>query len=826
MSDGRNTRLPAQRDQMGRTGFRIAALAVVFAVAGCNGNSGDLPNMSGDDGAAGSGQDGGAPACSSQSYFESTAWPQVFSVCSACHVPNGMSGGTRFVLKPPSAPNALALNFAIAGSAARALTQNGTSLFLLKPTGKIPHGGGTVITDGTPQAAVLAEMVRQFDDPAEIEACGGAVRSPVDGLIMANASDTLRKASLQLAGRVPTTAELAAAAASDPNTLAGLDPILTAMMGEDGFYNRLKEMWNDLLLTDKNRFEGGFTYLSVYGVPDSLLSTKYCEAANWFNYSERTQTAQANMCINATESLAREPLEFVSHVVKNNHPFTEILTAQYRLFNVYEATIFGLDLTPYAGHMSDPTFFVETRFPAMHGPNGLAEEYAGLVTTTSFLFRYNSTGSNRNRGRAHRYYKFFLDRDVMKSFTRLDLSTIDLTKSPWRYDPQCTSCHATIDPVAGAMQHWTNCYDIQEVQYYAQRYCSGPTWYPDSDMFQPGTGPGAAAALTPAQLPTAMAVLANTTVADANFARAVATLAFVDLTGHPALDPPADPTSPDYAGLDAAYNLQASTIDTLSQGFIASNFDFKKLLIAVVKTPAFRAQNADKPGRLELTALGGGTITTPEILDRKIASVVGAPWMSPGGLSNPAPSLYDPPGWLSSLQKFRILAGGIDSNNVLNRQRNSGALSVSVVQRMALEIACQYTAWDFAQDAASRNLFPSVERSVVAGGSAADLSQQPIIANLKYLHQRFWGESPADGDPELTASYQLLASLQAQGAADILAGKQSPNLSAACAAKFNSATGMLLPQNRQFSDDANYMVRAWQGLIAYLLMDYKFMSEQ
>ena len=52
------------------------------------------------------------------------------------------------------------------------------------------------------------------------------------------------------------------------------------------------------------------------------------------------------------------------------------------------------------------------------GPRGLPEEYAGLVTTTSFLYRYNSTSSNRNRGRAHRFYKFFLGKDVMKSAPR------------------------------------------------------------------------------------------------------------------------------------------------------------------------------------------------------------------------------------------------------------------------------------------------------------------------------------------------------------------------------------------------------------------------
>ena len=52
--------------------------------------------------------------------------------------------------------------------------------------------------------------------------------------------------------------------------LAGLDPILLAMMNEDSFRERLKEMWNDLLLTDKNRFEASYDFLTVGGVSNRL----------------------------------------------------------------------------------------------------------------------------------------------------------------------------------------------------------------------------------------------------------------------------------------------------------------------------------------------------------------------------------------------------------------------------------------------------------------------------------------------------------------------------------------------------------------------------
>ena len=807
-----------------------AAVILAGVLAGCGPSAATVDGDgggNGPDGGQGGLTDAGIVSCESATYFENTAWPQVFSKCAACHVPGGASGGTRFVLKPVSAPNAVALDFSIVADVARTLTDHGTSLLLLKPTGKMPHTGGVVIADGTPEAAVLQEMVRQFFDPNLVAACSGDVRSPLDGVTLADPVETLRKAALQLVGRPLTDAEVASAAASDPNTLAGLDPLLLAMMNEDNFYDRLKEMWNDQLLTDKNRVENNFSYLSGYGVSAAnRAGAPYCDPVNWQNYDERNPTMKTQVCLGASEALAREPLEMVAHVVKQNRPFSEILTGQYRYLNVFAATLFGIDLTPFAGHESDAKFFAEVRVPAMHGPGGVPEEYAGLVTTTSFLYRYNSTSSNRNRGRAHRFYKFFLDKDVMQSATRLDLSTIDLTKSPWRYDAQCTGCHASIDPVAGAFQHWTNCYDIQQVEYYGVRYCGRTGWYDETDMFAPGYGPGDADKLSPMQLPTAMAALAQATVMDTAFARSVAALVLSNLTGHPRLRQPADPAAPDYAALDAAWSAQAKTIDQLAQAFIAAKMDFKQLIIAAIKTPAFRAINADRANRLELTGMGGGTLTTPENLHRKIASIMGSPWTVAGGASNPAPSLRDPPSWLISLEKFRIFAGGIDSDGVQRRQSVPGTMSDAVATRMALEMACQYTAYDFALDVANRHLFPKVERSVVPNGNAADPSQAPILANLKWLHQRFWGESPADGDPELMESYQLLSQLQAQGVAAVGAGKEAGTLNAACAANRNFATGQALPQGRAFSDDAKYTVRAWQGVIAYLLLDYRFIVER
>jgi hypothetical protein len=56
----------------------------------------------------------------------------------------------------------------------------------------------------------------------------------------------LRRVTLSLAGRLPTSEERGAA---DREGMAAMDPILDAIFREDAFYERLKEGFNDIFLT-------------------------------------------------------------------------------------------------------------------------------------------------------------------------------------------------------------------------------------------------------------------------------------------------------------------------------------------------------------------------------------------------------------------------------------------------------------------------------------------------------------------------------------------------------------------------------------------------
>jgi hypothetical protein len=761
-----------------------------------------------------------APTCEAEEDFYGRGWPEVFAACATCHVAGGVSGGTRFVLQPATVPDAVHYNFGEVARASRGLLEGGRPLLLLKPTNEIGHGGGQVVEPGSARHAILEETVARLRDTAQTEGCdfGGAVGGDVGLLTL---EDTLRKASLQLAGRAPTEDELGEVRAEGEE---GLERVLVAMMAGPAFDDRLKELFNDLLLTDAQRFETGYN-MAGGSVPDELRAYTACDPTIWQNFTERTDTPESRLCIGASEALAREPLEMIAHVVRENRPFGEILTAQYRYLNADTATLFGLDMSPFQGYENNPTFFAEVRFPAMHGPSGLPEEYAGIVTTNSFMYRYNSTSTNRNRSRAHHYYKFFQDRDVMKSAARLDLSSVDLTTSPWLNDPQCTSCHASIDPVAGAFQHWTNCYDIHEIKYYETRYCGGD-WFPADDMFQPGVGTGEENALAPDEIPTALAALGEHTVNTPDFARAIAAHTLTALTGHPRLSAPRDPASSDYAALNSAYLRQRASIDALAESFAASGLNFKALVVEIVMSAEFRAVSSTSQNDLSLFAMGGGSLTPPEVLHRKLITLVGAPWASQNALDGSAHSLADPPFNLTSLARFRIFAGGIDSRNVQTRARLPSSINAAVLQRMALEMACQYTAYDFALPPDQRALFPLVDRSLAPSGNPTAPDQAPILDALIHLHSLLLGETLSPSSPELLATYDLLYGLHQDGVARIGGGESSGTLQEPCDARAHFATGEMLPQNLQFSDDDQYIVRAWQGVLAYLLMDYRFTFEQ
>ena len=122
------------------------------------------------------------------------------------------------------------------------------------------HGGGVQLDEGSDDYKALVELMDRIENGDSCSDTQGSVLADVQ---VASSTSTLRRAALDLVGRLPTKAEKDAVQKGGD---AALDKALDAMMKEDAFYDRLREIWNDTLLTDK--------YLSYGGAAIDLMNTE------------------------------------------------------------------------------------------------------------------------------------------------------------------------------------------------------------------------------------------------------------------------------------------------------------------------------------------------------------------------------------------------------------------------------------------------------------------------------------------------------------------------------------------------------------------------
>jgi len=756
---------------------------------------------------------------STQAYFDTWAWPDVLSTCASCHVAGGQADGTRYVLKAAAVPGYLAANYDVMREVAK-LRLGGDALMVAKATGKVAHQGGMVIKGGSKEYAILLQMLRQLEAP---KTCPNEMPPPpipvTDGLVLMTPYETLRKATLQLAGRPPTAAEIAAI---DAGGLPALDGLLAAVMNEKAFYERLREIFSDVLLTDaflwSNReTHGGYLVNSNTFAPGVAV---FDLLADWEWQSTKNG-------IRTTDALAREPVEYFVHLARLNRPLTEVLTAKYRLLNGYTAKFFKV---PYQGvpaamlnpDTTDPLVFEEVTSVPQVNERGSPGEYAGILTSTAFLARYPNTPTNFNRKRARFVYKYFQNFDIMKIAPRIDADAVDLNANPTRNNAVCTGCHAKIDPFAGALANWTECGYDDKLHYFqpAEKYatCRDRGWVEATAMYPPGTDIGETASLSDSQRAKGAELLAASLVARDEFAQAMVNPLVVGLLNRPLLRAPTDPAQPGYANLDAAFEAEKKELQRLTTLFKAGNQVLKPLVAAIVGSPMFRAKNADAADRLELTGFGGGTLSTPENLDRRIESTLGIPWALIA-----APVQHDQfgPRYLRRISTFKVPYGGVDQtfDGAKVRQRYPSSISARISERMGLMMSCIAATRDFDLPVASRKLFPFVEKSMATAANEA-----AILQNIQHLHERFWGERVPVTDPEVLATFALLTKAQAAGKAAITAGTVRAQLDRPCANDVDLATGAARSPAGT-TTDPDYTVRAWQTVIAYMLMDYRFLFE-
>jgi len=140
------------------------------------------------------------------------------------------------------------------------------------------------------------------------------------------------------------------------------------------------------------------------------------------------------------QSLADEPLELIRHVIENDLPYSEVVTADYTMADEVVARMWNLDYPEGA-----------TGWQQAHYVDG--REHAGVLSMTTMWTRYPSAGVNGNRHRANTISRIFLcddflARPVSFSRTQIDALTSGDPEEVIRDTETCQSCHSSMDPLA------------------------------------------------------------------------------------------------------------------------------------------------------------------------------------------------------------------------------------------------------------------------------------------------------------------------------------------------------------------------------------------
>ena len=756
----------------------------------------------------------GAGCAAVDEYFTEEVWAKVGAQsCLKCHKAGGDAEDSKFLLLDPKR--------AAEGGQAETMRRNrdafarmarlkekdagDESRLLLKAVGKLKHGGEDALAPDSPGYRVLAEFVRRVNAPPAAQPPVGLTEDEnappfFDGVVMLDPRRLARRVTLSLAGRLPTEAELAAAGSGG---LAAVTAVLDAVMKEDAFYARLREGFNDIFLT-----------LGVVGNADqTVLSYEHFDKTrHWYQNTnlnkeflepitdaKARQQAGYKLADDYRKALLAEPMRLVEHIVRNDRPFTELITADYFMVSPYGARGYGIfnEVKEKFKNPSDPFEFIPVKLKALTGrsksenqesPTGFYP-HAGLLSSFQYLTRYPTTETNRNRQRARVYFLHFLGVDVLELAARVsDAAAVSAKyEIPTMQASECVVCHKTIDPVAGLFQDY---WRFADAGVYGKRKGG---WF--KDMFGPGyEGEN----LPETERWRALQWLGERTAKDPRFAVAMVEHAYYILTGRKVLLPPKDLEDPLYPAKRRAYQAQRKQVEAIAARFAATGFNFKNVLKDWVASDFYRADGlatvaANPQRRAELDDLGVVRLLAPEQVERKVAAIFGKAWgrlkHGDGGLD--------------------MLYGGIDSKEVTERAADPSGAMGAIQRILANDVACKQTALDFSRPPSDRLLFPRIEPDVVPGSSPeADAKVRKAIV---HLHERVLGRRDAPDAPEVERTYQLFAGIVSDAAAKKNFEKQE---------NYSCRQGLLAPV-----PDPNYTVRAWRGVVTYLLRQQEFLYE-
>ncbi len=740
---------------------------------------------------------GAACATDADAHFRDEVWTKVgVRKCLTCHKSGGEAEESKLILKDPRKSEGAAQDEAMrhnrdAFTRMAAVKEKDQARILLKVTGKLDHGGKDIAPAESAEYRILADFVRRVNNPRGSTELVIDPKAPpfFEGVVMMDDRRLLRRVTLQLAGRLPTEAELVAVAKGGPKAMPA---ILDGIMKEDAFYDRLREGFNDIFLTLGIDGNADATVLSYEHFSTTRLWYQKHDLSKAGDEKAQTQ-ARYKLADDYRRALLGEPMKLVEHIVRNDRPFTEIVTADYILVTPYSARGYGIydQVKDKFKNPDDPFEYIPVTLKALVGRTKDDHQdsatgfypHAGLLSSFQYLRRYPTTETNRNRLRARMYYQHFLGVDVLELSARVSDAAAATAKYPipTMQAAECVVCHKTLDPVAGAFQDFWKFEGV-----YGKRKGG---WF--KDMFATG--------FEGEDLPAperwrALQWLGERTARDPRFAIAMVEHVYYILTGRKVLLPPKDIDDPLYPARGRAYLEQRRAVEGIASRFRKSQFDLKMVFKEWVASDFYRADGLatavkDPKRRAELDDIGLTRLLSPEQVERKVGAVFGERW---GKLNDQLATLY----------------GGIDSKETTERATDPSGAMGSIQRILSNDVACKQVARDFARPTKERRLFPGIEPSALPGDSPESDTQ--IRAAIVYLHERVLGRHDAPDSAEVDRTFKLFTAI-------LKDAKEQKGL--------DKREAYACRQGGAVVDDPQYTVRAWRAVVTYLLRRSEFLYE-
>ncbi len=733
-----------------------------------------------------------------QRYFRDELWVKVASnSCINCHNAKGDAEDSDLILRDPSKArpeerDAILRHNLLAFEKISTRQEKGQSLLLSKVVGKLDHEGEQVLKPDSTRYRIVEGFVNRATGKG-VEAfanddTAGAYDPPpfFQGVAMLDDSRLLRRVTLSLGARLPSAEERAAV---EKSGLEAIETILSQIMTEDAFYDRLAEGFNDIFLTP--------------GIEDSPLSyNHFSKTRHWYQKydlshikdEKERREAGYKLAREYREAMKREPMELIKYIVRNERPFTELVTADYILVSPYTSRGYGVyeEIKDKFQNSDTPYEYIPVRLKALQHRNGRDHQvtptgyfpHAGIMSTFQYLRRYPTTDTNRNRLRSRMYYQHFLGVDILALAPRnVDTAAVSAKfDNPTMQASDCVVCHTTMDPVAGLFQDYQN-----KSNDYGPRK---EGWY--QDMFAPGRE---GIDLVEKDRWRVLPWLGEQTAKDPRFAVAMVEHVWYILTGRKVLLPPQDIEDPVFASRHRAYRMQRDEIERIAVYFAENGFDLKDVFRQLVVSPFYRADGlatvVKHPRRqAELNDLGLVRLLSPEQLERKLNAIFGKRW---GRLR----------------EQTAILYGGLDYKQITQRiDAPSGAMG-AIQRTMANDVSCKNVAVDFTTEPKQRRLFPHTELDVVPGASPQ--ADKQIREAIVHLHQHLLGRTDKTDAAEVDRTYALFTAILSDA-------KSKKNLEKIDSYFCRGCGDKRVP-------DPHYTLRAWRGVVTYLLRQHEFLYE-